>query len=80
MTKSVHSARYAELRRLLVEARQAAAMTQVDAAKRLRKPQSYLSKVESGERRIDIVEFLDLAEAVGADPVAIVKKLHRMRR
>lgn len=80
MTKSVHSARYAELRRLLVQARQTTAMTQVDAAKRLKKPQSYLSKVESGERRIDIVEFLDLAEAVGADPVAILKKLQRTRR
>ena len=75
MTESIHSPRYAALRRALVAARKAAELTQDEVADELGRPQSFVSKVESGERRIDLVELLELAEALGADPLAIVAEV-----
>lgn len=51
----------------LREARRQAGLTQAEAARRLGKPQSFLSKCESGERRVDFVELLALAELYGVD-------------
>ncbi len=51
----------------LREARRQAGLTQEEAARRLGKPQSFLSKCESGERRVDFVELLALAELYGVD-------------
>lgn len=53
-----------EYRRFLVRlraAREGAGLTQVEVARRLRVPQSYVSKSESGERRVDAVELADFA-------------------
>lgn len=55
--KSIHSAQYAVLLQLLVEARTRAGITQIEIAKKLRTTQSAVSKVERGERRLDIVEL-----------------------
>jgi transcriptional regulator with XRE-family HTH domain len=49
-------------------ARQKAGMTQQELAARLRKPQSFVSNLERGQRRIDVVEFVMLASSLGADP------------
>ena len=59
---------------LLVQARSDAGLSQVDLAARLHRPQSYVSKFESGERRLDVVEFIEVAEAIGC-PVADILKL-----
>ena len=67
MPRSRSSPRYARLAQLLIEAREAAGLTQVQLALRLRRPQSFVSKVESGERRIDVVELLEITDAVDAD-------------
>ena len=75
MTKSLHSDRYAELLVVLRSARQLAGLTQGDIAKRLGKPQSYVSKLERGERRIDVIEFIDFIEVSGFDPVASLNAL-----
>lgn len=79
MTRSVYTTRYATLKRLVLEARQRAGLTQADVARRLRKPQSYISKVEAGERRIDVVELLDLMDVLGGDAVAVVKAVAEAR-
>jgi transcriptional regulator with XRE-family HTH domain len=75
MAKSVFTEPYGLLLRLLVAARRDAGMTQQTLAARLGKPQSYVSKVERGERRIDVIEFLALARGLGADPYAILAEL-----
>ena len=49
---------------LLVEARRDAGLTQVALAKKLGRPQSFVSKFERGERRLDVTEFLDVARAL----------------
>jgi transcriptional regulator with XRE-family HTH domain len=62
---SVHSARYQELLRRLRKARLDAGMTQADVAELLDRPQSYVSKCESGERRIDATELEEFARIYG---------------
>ena len=48
-------------------------MTQVQIAERLGRPQSYISKYERGERRLDFSEFVELADVLGIDIIAFVK-------
>ena len=55
----------------LAAARKEKGMTQRELADRLMKPQSFVSAFEAGQRRIDILEFLRIAAAIGADPVAL---------
>lgn len=63
------------LRRLLRESRLIAGLRQQDVAQRLGKPQSFVAKIESGERKVDLIEALQFCAATGADPLSIVKKL-----
>lgn len=55
--QSVHTPAYREFLLRLIKARQAAGLTQADVAKALRIPQSRVSRMESGERRIDVIEL-----------------------
>lgn len=75
MTKSVFTDRYKLFLNLLVQERKNRGITQVLLAKRLNKPQSYVSKYENGERRLDIVEFLDIAACLELDAAAFIQKL-----
>lgn len=65
MGSSIYSERYKAFLKRLRAARKNAGLTQVEVAERLRVPQSYVSKSESGERRIDIVELTDFASIYG---------------
>lgn len=69
--------RYAEFRRLLVVAREKAGLTQDELGAKLvpPRPQSYIGKIESGTRRLDALEYWDIAHAVGYDPCGLLKKL-----
>lgn len=62
MSKSIHSSEYKTVIKKLREAREAAGLTQAEAAEKLNKPQSYISKIERGERRIDVVELSQIAD------------------
>lgn len=75
MPSSLHTDRYELFRNLLIEKRKEAGMTQADIAERLSKPQSYVSKYETGERRLDLIEFLDISEAIGFDPASVLAGL-----
>lgn len=72
MTRSVFLHAYKKMLLCLIDARKASEVTQVELAKRLGLHQSYVSKFESGDRRIDVVEFLQICRALNADPLAIV--------
>ena len=50
-------------------------MTQSEVAKRLKRPQSYVSKYESGERRLDVIEFLTVARVLKVLPADVLKQL-----
>jgi transcriptional regulator with XRE-family HTH domain len=74
MPNPLHSSSYEAFRALLVEAREKAQMTQVEVAQRLEKPQSFVSKYERGERRLDFTEFLELASILSIDPIDFIKR------
>jgi len=61
----------------MIAARGKAGLTQEKLAKRLGKPQSFVAKYEGGERRLDVLEFLWIARAIGADPTRILRALIR---
>lgn len=65
MPSALHSPRYKRFLARLKQARIDAGLTQVEVAKRLRRPQSYVSKSESGERRVDAVELCEFAKVYG---------------
>ena len=75
MARAKFSPAHARFRALLVKARKSAGLRQVDVAERLGRPQSYVAKVEQGERRLDVIEFVEFTESIGADPVAILRKV-----
>jgi transcriptional regulator with XRE-family HTH domain len=77
LTKSLHSPAHEALCNILVATRQKAGLTQHQVAKVLRRPQSFVAKYEGGERRIDILEFLEISAALQADPVAILRILKK---
>jgi len=80
LRKSLGSARHKALIDLLIQKREAAGMTQADLAARLGEYQSFVARLESGQRRIDVVEFLDLAEALGLDPARTISTLRKLPR
>lgn len=73
--KSICSQSYRALLTRITQARKEAGITQADLAEQLGRPQSFISKIESGERRIDVVEFLQVAHFVGFDPCALLQDL-----
>ena len=75
MAKAKFSSSYRRLLRQLIEARKSAGLKQSDVAHRLGKPQSYVSKTEQGERRLDVIEFADYVTAIGSDPARMLKAI-----
>jgi len=75
--KSAFGRKYQQFRELLTTARRRSGLTQVDLAKRLKRPQSFVSKFETGERRLDVIEFLDVARALRLDPLSVISELCR---
>ena len=75
MTDSIHTNRYRCFRDILAAARQEQGLSQGALAEKLGCVQTYVSKYERGERRLDVVEFLDVAAALGLDPLKIIRKV-----
>jgi hypothetical protein len=73
--KSIYSAEYQRLCALLRELRHGAGLTQAQVAERLDEPQSFVSKYEAGERRLDVVELHQVASALQSSVVAILRQL-----
>ena len=75
LPRTIHTERHRRLRALLVAERKAAGLTQTEVAARLGKPPSYVAKYELGERRLDLLEYLDVAAAIGFDPSEPIRSL-----
>lgn len=80
MSRSLNSPEYHALRALLVAAREQAELTQADVATRLRRAQSFVSKYEVGERRLDVIDFVRVCEALSVDPADLLRQVTKARR
>ena len=78
--KSQRSPAHARLLELLVAAREKAGLTQQQLADRLGKPQSFISKYEGGERRIEIIEFIEISEALEMDASRAIREVRSKYR
>lgn len=79
MVKTLGTERHKALIALLIEKREAAGLTQSDLAAKLGEYQSFVARLESGQRRVDVVEFLELAEALGFDAPSFVKRIQKIQ-
>jgi transcriptional regulator with XRE-family HTH domain len=75
VTKSVHTKNYKLFLDLLIKARKNAGVTQEQMARRHNRPQSFVSKCENGERRVDVIELLQMLQSIGIDPMNFLKKI-----
>jgi len=80
MPKSLRSPRHDRLRAVLKRARKDQGLTQQELATRLKRKQSFVAKYESGERRLDVIEFLEIAEALAQDPAWLVAEITRAQK
>ena len=74
MARGIHDSRYRWVIEQLIEARKRKALTQQAVAEVLSKPQQYVSRYETGERRLDIFELIDVAAALDVDALALVRE------
>ncbi|MAS88107.1 MAG: transcriptional regulator [Micavibrio sp.] len=73
--KSIYKKNYQKLTALLVAARKQTGITQQALAEALNKPQSYIAKIENNERRLDIIEFMMICEALNIQYQNILEQL-----
>ena len=75
MKKSIHSDEYGAVLKKLIQMRESAGLTQRDLAEKLNRENSFIWRIEHGERRLDVVEFFWVCEALGQDAKEIYGKL-----
>jgi transcriptional regulator with XRE-family HTH domain len=80
LSRSVFTAEYERFRLLLIEARTNAGLSQAALSEKLSRPQSFVSKYERGERRLDVIEFGQVARALGVDPIEFLRELFETSR
>ena len=75
LSKSLYSDRWEQLLKILKRLRVEKGLTQVQLAAQLDRPQSLIAKIESGERKLDVCQFLDYMEALDASAEDVVREL-----
>jgi transcriptional regulator with XRE-family HTH domain len=75
MRKVLRSPDRRALLEVLVAARKKAGLTQAEVARKVLRPQSFVAKYENGERRLDVLEFIALSDALGVNPIGLFRKL-----
>jgi transcriptional regulator with XRE-family HTH domain len=75
LRKTLRSRGHRALIELIVSTRTQAGLTQRDLAARLRRPHSFVGRIEAGERRVDVVEFIEIARVLDIDPKHLFAKL-----
>lgn len=78
--KSIFTEEYESFLESMISARKAADITQQQLALRLQKPQSFVSKYERRERRLDVVEFVTICGSIEVDPCRIIREIERRLR
>jgi ribosome-binding protein aMBF1 (putative translation factor) len=75
MPHMANSKLYKVFEKALTQARHEKGLTQAEVASRLGKPQSFVSKYESGERRLDVIEFIEVCEALMISSFQIIEEI-----
>ncbi|UTW51905.1 helix-turn-helix transcriptional regulator [bacterium SCSIO 12827] len=75
MSRTLASPLHSALIEFLIAKRKKAGLTQADVAARLKRYQSFVPTVEQGQRRIDVVDLIEFAEAIGFDPSEAIQFL-----
>ena len=75
LRKTLRTRGHRTLISILVAARQQAGLSQRDLATRLKRPHSFVGRVEAGDRRIDVIEFIEIVRVLDADPAILFAKL-----
>ena len=75
MAKSVYSEESMVLAKVLADARREAGLHQAELAEKLGKDQTIISNIERGQRRVDLIEFFGIANAIGIDSVELYRKI-----
>jgi transcriptional regulator with XRE-family HTH domain len=73
--KSTYTQTYKKLLTRLIAARKKSGMTQLALSNKLGRPQSYVSKIENCERRVDVIEFLEIVRHLNVDACELIKDL-----
>ncbi|WP_374452789.1 multiprotein-bridging factor 1 family protein [Phenylobacterium sp.] len=71
MPKTIFGGDHQHLVEVLTEARKSASLTQVELSQRLGRDQTFISLIERGQRRVDVIEFIGMAKAMGTDPTEV---------
>jgi transcriptional regulator with XRE-family HTH domain len=80
LAKTLGSSRHDALIKFLIERRLTAGLTQAQLANQLGQYQSYVARLESGQRRVDVIEFLTLADSLNFDAVKAIAALKGLPR
>ena len=80
MPNPIHDPKYQVFRQMLLDARKEKGLQQVEVAERLGKTQSFVSKYERGERRLDFCEFIEVATALEIDPARFIEQYRSLQR
>ncbi|HEY0214429.1 MAG TPA: helix-turn-helix transcriptional regulator [Paenirhodobacter sp.] len=75
MTRTIRSPGQVALIEILIDARKSAGLTQAQFAEKLRCHQSFVARVESGQRRVDVAELVILCRALGVDPGEVSRQV-----
>ncbi|RWL50117.1 MAG: XRE family transcriptional regulator [Mesorhizobium sp.] len=75
MPKSLHSKRHLMIAAALADQRRSKGLSQAQVAKALGRHQPFIANIESGQRRVDLVELLELAEIIDLDVLTLVKQV-----
>ena len=75
LTKSLYTAEWEILLKTLKNVREKQGWTQQQLAKKLGRPQSLVAKIEAGERKLDVCQFIDYMRILEADPVAVMRRI-----
>jgi transcriptional regulator with XRE-family HTH domain len=77
LSKQLRGARHKRMMAALVEIRRSAGVTQRELARRLKRAHSYVGRIEMGDRRLDLPEFIEWCELLGADPAEVFLRILR---
>lgn len=75
MKKSIYSEKHKKLCELMIRARKDAGFTQQELADKIKRPQSFIAKYERGERRLDLIELIEISKFIGLNVEDLIEKI-----